>query len=230
MGRCLAALLGLLCLAPWMARGAASSAATSAVAPTVERFLTRADEPLSEYRALRHLEAQNDRFHMSGTLDAVTALTPDGDFTYTVLRESGSDYIRNKVLRPVLQAEKKLFATGDPSRAAITSSNYDLEGGEPAEPGVIKLLAKPRRHDVALVDGAVFVRTVDADLLRIEGRLAKNPSFWTTRVDVVKRYERLDGIRVPVRLDSVAQIRFAGASTLSVTYDYQEINGTVISE
>lgn len=230
MGRCLAVLLAVLCLAPWLARGAASSAASAAVEPALERFLTRADEPVLEYRALRHLEAQNERFHMNGTLDVMTQLTPDGEFTYKVLRETGSAYIRDRVLRPVLQAEKKLFATGDPSRAAITASNYDLEGGEPAEPGVIKLFARPRRHDVALVDGAVFVTSTDADLLRVEGRLAKNPSFWTTRVDVVKKYERLDGIRVPVRLDSVAQIRFAGESTLSVTYEYKEINGTVIAE
>lgn len=230
MRRCLAALLAVLCLAPWLARGAASSAASAAVEPALERFLTRTDEPLVEYRAIRHLEARNDRFHMSGELDAMTVLAADGRFTYTVLRESGSAYIRDNVLRSVLQAEKKLFATGDPSRAAFTSSNYELEGGEPAEPGVVKLFARPRRRDVALVDGAVFVTSTDADLLRVEGRLAKNPSFWTTRVDVVKKYERLDGIRVPVRLDSVAQIRFAGESTLSVTYDYKEINGTAVSQ
>jgi hypothetical protein len=230
MGRCLAVLLAVLCFAPWLGHGVASSGASSAVEPALERFLTRVDEPVSEYRALRHLEAQNERFHLNGTLDAMTELTPEGDFTYKVLRESGSTYIRDRVLRPVLRAEQKLFATGDPSRAAITASNYDLEGGEPAEPGVIKLFAKPRRRDVALVDGAVFVTSTDADLLRVEGRLAKNPSFWTTRVDVVKKYERLEGIRVPVRLGAVAQIRFAGESTLSVTYDYKEINGTVVSQ
>jgi hypothetical protein len=71
----------------------------------------------------------------------------------------------------------------------------------------------------------VFVTTEDADLVRVEGRLAKNPSFWTTRVDVVRRYERRSGIRVPVRLDTTAQIRVAGASTMSVVYDYEMVNG-----
>ena len=74
----------------------------------------------------------------------------------------------------------------------------------------------------------MFVTRQDADLLRVEGRLAKNPSFWTTRVDVVRRYDRVGGIRVPVRLDTTAQIRVAGASTMSVVYDYQMVNGVDI--
>ena len=229
MGRCLTALLALLCLAPWGVRTAASAAAAASVEPALQRFLARGAEPLSEYRAVRHLTAHNDRFNLTGTLDAMTELTPDGHFSFTVLKESGSAYIRDNVLRSVLKSEEKLFATSDPSRAAFTESNYELEGGEPAEPGVVKLFARPRRHDVALVDGAVFVTSGDADLLRVEGRLAKNPSFWTTRVDLVKRYDRVAGIRVPVRLDTVAQVRLAGASTLSVTYDYQEINGITVA-
>lgn len=230
MRRCLAALLVLLCIAPWVARGVAASAASAAVEPALQRFLARGDEPISSYRAVRHLEARNDRFNMTGSIDALTELTAEGQFSYTVLRESGSPYIRNNVLRTVLKSEEKLFATGDPSRAAFTAANYELDGGEPAEPGVVKLFAKPRRHDVALVDGAVFVTSSDADLLRVEGRLARNPSFWTTRVDVVKKYERVAGVRVPVRLDTIAQLRLAGASSLTVTYAYQDINGVAVTQ
>lgn len=228
MRRCLAALLALLCITPWVARGAAGSAASAAVEPALQRFLSRGDEPVGSYRAIRHLEAQNERFNLTGAIDAMTELNAEGQFSYTVLRETGSPYIRNNVLRKVLQSEEKLFATGDPSRAAFTAANYELDGGEPAEPGVVKLFAKPRRHDVALVDGAVFVTSGDADLLRVEGRLARNPSFWTTRVDVVKKYDRVGGVRVPVRLDTVAQLRLAGSSTLSVTYEYKEINGITV--
>jgi hypothetical protein len=228
--RSIVTILALLCIAPWLARGAASAAASATVEPALERFLSRADIPLERYRSIRHLEARNDRFHLTGSLDAMTELSADGRFRYEILRESGSAYIRDKVLRPVLRGEEKLFATGDPSRAAFTESNYDMEGGELAEPGIVKLFAKARREDVALVDGALFVTVPDADLVRVEGRLAKNPSFWTTRVDLVKRYERIAGFNVPVRLDTIAQVRFAGPSTLSVTYDYQMINGVDVSE
>lgn len=195
----------------------------------VQRFLSRPDEPLARYRALRRLEARNDRFKLQGWLEAWTELSPEGRFTYEIVREGGSDYIRNKVLRPLLENEEKLFATRDASRAAVTPQNYELRGSEAAEPGVVKLLVTPRRRDVSLIEGAVFVTKEEADLVRVEGRLAKNPSFWTKRVDVVRHYHRIGGARVPTRLDSVAQVRLAGTSTLSMTWDYEMINGVHVA-
>lgn len=215
---------------PWWRGTPFASAPADAVEPALARFISRPDEPLKEYRAIRHMEAQNDRFNLRGSLDAVTSLDADGRFSYTILREEGSDYIRNKVLRAILENEEKLFATTDPSRAALTPLNYELNAAAPAEPGVVRLLAKPRRRDISLVEGSVFVTRDDADLVRVEGRLAKNPSFWTTRVDVVRRYERVSGIRVPIRLDTTAQIRIAGASTMSVVYDYEMVNGVSVGE
>ena len=94
----------------------------------------------------------------------------------------------------------------------------------------MKLFAKPRRKDVSLIDGAVYITSDDSDLVRVEGQMAKNPSFWATRVDLVRHYDRVGGIRVPVRLDSTAQIRFAGESSLSMTYTYQMINGVELSQ
>ena len=99
----------------------------------------------------------------------------------------------------------------------------------PETPGIMKLLAHPKRKDVTLIDGAVYVTDTDADLVRAEGRLAKNPSFWTKRVDVVKHYGRVGGLRVPIRVDSSAQMRLAGTSELTMTYEYEMINGVAVA-
>lgn len=181
------------------------------------------------YRALRRIEAANPRFNLHGWIEAWTELTPEGRFQYQIVRTGGSDYIVGKVLRPLLANEEKLFATGDASRAALTAENYELHGLEAAEPGLVKLLVKPKRRDVSLIDGAAFVTEVEADLVRVEGKLAKNPSFWTKRVDVVRYYDRIRGARVPTRMDSVAQIRFAGTATLSMMWDYEIINGEAVT-
>jgi hypothetical protein len=217
--------LALLWLAPPLLATEEAQPATSAEPQVVQRFLSRADEPLTRYRALRRLEARNNRFNLHGWMDVWTELTPDGRFTYTIVREGGSEYIRNKVLRALLANEEKLFATTDASRAAVTTDNYELQGTEAAEPGLVRLLVKPKRREVSLVDGAAVVTEDDADLVRVEGRLAKNPSFWTKRVDVVRRYDRVGGVRVPTRLDTVAQVRLAGTSTLSMTFEYEMVNG-----
>jgi hypothetical protein len=200
------------------------------VEPALQRFLARPDEPITQYRARRVLAGHNPRFKMEGGIEAITELSADGRFSYTIVSETGSDYIRDKVLRPLLETEAKVLASGDPSRSALTTDNYEIGGGELAEPGIVKLFAKPRRKEVSLIDGAVFITSSDSDLVRVEGRMAKNPSFWTTRVNVVRRYDRIGGVRVPVRLDSTAQIRFAGESSLSMTYDYEMINGVALAK
>jgi hypothetical protein len=47
-------------------------------------------------------------------------------------------------------------------------------------------------------------------------------------VDIVRRYERVGGVRVPVEMSSTADVRIAGASSFVMTYDYTMINGQPI--
>ena len=229
MARLFLGLLSLVCILS-LSVETRSRAEAPDVQPTLERFLTRPDEPVTHYRARRFLEGENERFNMRATLEAVTELAPGGRFTYTIVSEAGSDYIRRNVLRPLLETEANVLASGDPSRSALTEQNYVIGGGELAEPGLVKLFAKPKRKDVALIDGAVFVTSGDADLVRIEGRMAKSPSFWTSRVNVVRHYDRIGGARVPVRLDSTASIKLAGSSSLSMIYKYEMVNGVNLTQ
>jgi len=196
--------------------------------PVLHRFLARADEPLVTYRGTRRLEGRNERFNVSGWMEIATELTADG-FHYRVIDEGGSDLIRGRVFRSMLENEEQVFANGGAGRSSFTTTNYDLTPGDAAEPGLVKLFARPKRKDVTLIDGAVYITDTDADLVRVEGRLAKSPSFWTRRVEVVKQYGRVAGLRVPVRVESTAQIRFAGTSTMTMTYNYEMINGVKIS-
>ncbi len=196
----------------------------SALEPALHRFLTRADEPLVTYRGTRHLEGRNERYNISGWMEIAAELTADG-FHYRVIDEGGSDLIRRRVFRSMLENEEQIFANGDMARSSFTPSNYDLSPAETSEAGLVKLFARPKRKDVTLIDGAVYITDTDADLVRVEGRLARNPSFWTRRIDVVKQYARVGGLRVPIRVESTAQIRFAGTSTMTMTYDYEMING-----
>jgi hypothetical protein len=41
----------------------------------------------------------------------------------------------------------------------------------------------------------------------------------------VKQYARVGGLRVPIRVESTAQVRVAGTSTMTMTYAYEMING-----
>jgi hypothetical protein len=194
--------------------------------PTLlERFLAKVDEPPVEYRALRHFEASNPHFRQSATMDVRTEYDNAKGFHYQVVSETGSGYIRKKVFFAALDAEQKMWANHEPDRASFSHENYTFQNGATAADGLASLLVSPRRKDMLLVEGAVFVQHDDGELVRIEGRLSKNPSFWTRRVDVVRRYTRMAGVRVPISLESVANVLIAGRSTFKMTFDYEIVNG-----
>jgi hypothetical protein len=196
----------------------------------LQRFLARGEEPPVEYRALRRLEAQNPKFKQSAWMLAWTEYDHVNGFRYEVVNEGGSTYIRTKVLRAALEGEQKIWADREPQKASFTHDNYMFDDGPVSSDGLAAVGVKPKRKDVLLVEGAIFVQPSDGELSRIEGRLSKTPSFWTRRVDVVRRYERKAGVRVPVEIESVAHVLIAGRSTFKMTYEYQTINGQHVGD
>ncbi len=190
----------------------------------VERFLARDEKSPTQYRALRRLEATSKHFGATGWMDVWTDLAVDGGFRYEVAAEGGSGFIRKRVLRAWLDAEQKMMRDREPQRAQVDLTNYTFVDDGVAD-GVAALIIKPRRNDVLLIDGRIFVNPEDGELLRIEGRLSKKPSFWTRKVDITRRYGRLAGVHVPLEIESDAQIFIAGQSSFRMTYEYETING-----
>src|SRR2546430_845079 len=200
-----------------------SAAAQSGVSP-LQRFLARGEEPVVEYRALRRLEAHNPKFNQNGWMTAWTEYDRARGFRFGIVGEGGSSYIRTKVLRAALEGEQKIWADHEPQKASFTDQNYTFDPGAPAPDGLATVAVKPRRKDILLVDGAIFVQPSDGDLARIEGRLSKAPSFWTRRVDVVRRYQRLRGVRLPVALATVADRLLPGASAFQMSSEDRAIH------
>jgi hypothetical protein len=211
-------LLGSTAAADARRPGASS---TGAMAPL-------SDEPLTQYRALRRMYARCERLGQEGWLDVWTEL--DGrTFRYEIVSERGSDRVRSKVLKPILEREQELIAAGEVARSALTAENYVFEHPAVQETGSRYVLLKPKRKDVLLVDGRMVLSADGTDLLRVEGRLAKNPSFWTSLVNVIRHYGRVNGVRVPVATQSTAKVKLAGMASLDVRYEYETINNRPVS-
>jgi len=212
--------------------------AGSAVAPThasldfsnnpLSRFFSRTEQPLREYRALRRMHASSEKSNKyEAWLDAWTELK-DGRFSYQIVSERGSDTVRSKVLRAMLSREQELINSGDADKGDLTTANYEFaEGGRDAD-GSPVVQIKPRRNDVLLVDGRAVLNE-RGELLRVEGKLAKNPSFWTSLVNIVRRYARIGGVRVPVATETTAKVKFVGTAQMQVVYDYHSINGRPVA-
>lgn len=196
----------------------------------IERVVARSDPPARQYRALRRLEAQSTKLGADAWLEAWTEVDPASGFRYEISGEGGSGYIRSHVLKPWLEDEKKMWAAGDPERAGLSFDNYTFDDRGLTADGLAWLGVKSRRKDLLLIDGSIFVNAASGDLVRIEGRLSKTPSFWTRRVEVVRHYARINGVRMPTAIESVAQVLIAGRSTFSMTYDYETVNDRHIGD
>jgi len=190
----------------------------------LQRFLALDDPTPTQFKALRHLEARNEKFEKSAWMDVWTEADASG-FRYHIVCEDGSDYIRSKVFRASLETERDMWASGSPDEGALTPANYVFEDRGAQPDGLASLAMKPRRKGVLLVDGSIYLNPDDGELVRMEGQLSKTPSFWTRRVEIVRWYQRIAGFRMPTALESTANVRIAGISTFRMTYEYESING-----
>jgi hypothetical protein len=188
--------------------------------------LSRANAPAPPpYRAFRRLEAGNPTSDKYGWMEVWTEYQPGRGFSYEVTRESGSDYVRDKVLRGVLNGERELLAEGKPLRAPLVAANYTFENGGTADAGLQRILLRPNRKAHGIVDGTAFVDPQRGGLVRIEGRLVKSPSFWVRDVDVTWKFARFGDALVPTELSSSARVRFYGRSSFRMTYQYESVDG-----
>jgi hypothetical protein len=192
---------------------------------SIRQFLAQ-DDTQPAYRAERRIEAETGG--RRGWMQAVTTYSPQTGFRYEITAEGGSGFIRNNVLRAVLDGERDVFAKGEAARSSLAPANYTLKANGVDTDGLVNVLLTPRRKERVLVDGSMTLRATDGELVCLKGRLAKSPSFWVKSVDIVRHYERIGGTILPVVLESKAQLRPFGTAALHMTYRYLEVDGRPI--
>jgi hypothetical protein len=217
----IAALAGVLALTSSPVQTAGASMPNPATLSALEMFLAQ-PTAVHPYRASRRLEASGSG--QRGWLDVHTTFTVASGLKYEVTAEGGSAYIRTRVLRSLLNEEQRLIAQGKESTVAISTGNYEFRPEGVSDEGLAVVSLRPRRKDRSLIDGRMFLTILDGDLVRVEGRLARNPSFWLARVNVVRSYQRIEGAIMPVSLETDGRLRLLGSSSLRMTYHYWEID------
>jgi hypothetical protein len=172
------------------------------------------------YTATRLLVARSEKLDRLGWLEAETTFQPGRGLTYTILREGGDKGIRNRVLRKVLENEVEMSAPGRAARMAISEANYQLvrAGAQPT----VRL--SPLRKETTLIDGTAIV-DARGRLVRVQGRLAKSPSFWVRSVRIERTYQPIAGHALPVHVESTADVRLAGPCEFAMWIDYTSVDG-----
>src|SRR5262249_10519206 len=132
--------------------------------------------------------------------------------------------VRNKVLRRVLEREQQAQQSSETQQAALSPVNYTFGTAQDRADGLVAVPITAKRGGDFMLNGLVAL-TPDGDLVSVDGRLTKNPSFWTRRVDVVRRYGRVNGVRVPLETRSTAHVLVVGVSTFNMCIEYETVNG-----
>lgn len=200
----------------------AAGSSTHGYERAVSRFNTTAPPA---YRAFRRLEAGSPDKNKIGWLEAWTEFHPGHGLSVEIVREGGSEYVRNKILRGMLDSEQQLVANGKPLRASVDANNYQLTDGGTTDDGLQRVMLKAQRKSEGIVNGTLFVEPEAGYVARIEGRLVKSPSFWVHDVDVTWKFARVGGHVLPVEVSSSGKVRMYGHSMFKMVYDYVSIDG-----
>jgi hypothetical protein len=127
-------------------------------------------------------------------------------------------------LKPLIASEIGAARGKDHHDSAITPANYTLEliGEDKVRTHPCYVLrASPKRADKYLFEGKIWIDKHDFAVARIEGHPAANLSFWIKRADFVRDYEKVAGFWLPLKDETVVQVRMYGKKILTIEHgDY----------
>lgn len=151
---------------------------------------------------------------------------------FTVVSESGSKTICEKVLRRLVESEQEAAQKANRMQMALSTDNYDVVlAGEERLDGMKAWVLKvsPKVESKFTYRGTVWVNAEDYGVMRVTGEPAKNPSWWINRASFDSRYVRRGEFWLPGRNVSTSHVRIGGEATLTIDYgSYETLAGRAV--
>ena len=181
---------------------------------------------LAKYSSVRtyHLECHGLCGKKADMVVRADFVSPDKK-EFSIVSESGSGTVRNKVFRKLLEAEQESMKDDNQRRSAITAENYTFhllsyENAGNREVYIVE--AQPRTKNKFLFRGRIWVDAREFAIVRVEGQPAVNPSWWTKRTDFTRTYVKIGDFWLPQANDSVTKLRLLGTAEMTIKYgDYK---------
>lgn len=157
---------------------------------------------------------------------AQVAFVPPAERNYRIVRAEGSERAQG-VVRRILEDESK---NPDKGATAISRQNYDFGWlGENRLQGHDCYLLKlqPRRKEKNLIDGVAWVDKQSYLVRRVEGEMAKTPSWWLKKVQVLMDFDDVQGQWLLMDSTAKAEVRIFGKFLLTMTAVDQRVSTDV---
>lgn len=196
------------------------------IAKMLERSRVRS-ERLQRFSSVRTYVVQN----LQGKLAAQTVVRVDYEApdkkTFNKTSETGSGIVRHMVFDHLIQSEGETSSGREHHDSAITEASYAFELIGEEDLGLYHcfvLTATPKRKDKYLFEGKIWIDAVDFATVQVAGHPAKKPSFWVNRADFVREYQRIDGFWLPLRDETLVEVKMYGRKVFTVEHEQYIIN------
>ncbi|MBV8818994.1 MAG: hypothetical protein JO022_11600 [Acidobacteriaceae bacterium] len=192
-------------------------------AQVVQRYLTAAHEQQNALRGASmevEIHASVPKLQREGRLQALRNISRLGKVTYRMLGFNGDNAVKKEVIARYLTADVQGQSGPD---IAITPANYKfkLKGVRDASTHPVYVLSvSPRKKEVGLFRGEIWVDQETSMPIRESGRFVKNPSILLKRMEFVRTYELQDGLAVPKRVESTVATRLFGPVQLTIGFTH----------
>jgi hypothetical protein len=185
------------------------------------------DERLRQYTAVRTYEVTNDH-GKSYARDVVRVAYQAPDHkSFQIESEEGSAMVRNMVLKRLIESEAETSSGRAHHDSAIKPANYEFNvlGEQDVGPYHCLLVeATPKRKDKYLFEGKIWIDAQDYAIVRIAGQPARSLSFWITRADFVRQYQRIGEFWLPAQDETLVRMRMAGRKILTIQHRDYAVN------
>jgi hypothetical protein len=183
---------------------------------------------IGSWTARRLLEGELVDKNERGWMEVVTTFDRQTGVSNAIIAEGGSNRIRQRALASVLEKEVGAARDEEARSAAFSRDNYRYRLLDTSWADV-RIELTPLREDVRLLKGSALIDSQSGDLRKVEGQLARNPSFWIRDVHVARTYARVGSATLPVELVSTARVRMFGAARLRIRTQYTSVDGRAVS-
>jgi hypothetical protein len=147
---------------------------------------------------------------------------------FTEVKREGSGLIQSRLLDKVVNEQLELSKPTNRVKALITAGNYQMRLAckqKYKERECARLELVPRRSEQWLINGYVLVDANSFHLVWVEGVLAKKPTFWALRPQLVREYfDNKDGVFLASNVKSSAGSLLLGNTQVNIQYEYRDVH------
>jgi hypothetical protein len=177
----------------------------------------RTQAALTGYTAVRRYVLENQRHHKRAEMLVRMTCLRDGSKQFDTISATGWGGAQKHVFPRLLEAETEASQPGLRERSRIIPANYVFEmvGSELLDGRPVYVVAvTPKTPNKYLMQGRIWIDADEYAIVRIEGKPAKNPSFWTKSVHFIHNYEKRGSFWFPVSDHSVTDVRIFGTTAV----------------